>query len=194
MENFEFNKHFTKIYKTNEWGEGSGGGSSVNNTIEYRGVIKQFIKEHDIKTVIDYGCGDWQSSKLIEWGDCSYLGIDCVKHLIDDHSINYSSNTIKFECKEKLEDFFDYKGDLLILKDVMQHWINDEIIYFLDNVKNKFKFILITNSSHQKFDWEDTPYRSRPLSSNFFPLKKYNPIILKCYNTDHDTKEISLIR
>jgi len=184
--------HFTRIYDTNEW-NGSGSGSYPEHTVGYRKFITDFIQKNNIKTVTDYGCGDWQFSRLIDWSSVNYLGIDCVKSLIDHHNSTYSAPNIRFEYIEQIENFFNYTGDLLLLKDVIQHWLCDEIVYFLDRAIANFNYILITNSCDQKDDWQDMPLRSRPLSCDFFPLKKYN-IKKKAHISNHDgNKEISLI-
>ena len=77
------------------------------------------------------------------------------------------------------------------MKDVLQHWKTDEIYTFLDYlVENKlFKYILICNCCNQTENNPNNDDRSTPLSSNFFPLKKYNPI--KLYN--YHSKEVSVI-
>ena len=36
-------------------------------------------------------------------------------------------------------------GDLIIIKDVMQHWPNKEVSYFLETVLPRFKYGLLTN-------------------------------------------------
>jgi hypothetical protein len=52
-----------------------------------------------------------------------------------------------------------------------------------------FKYILICNCCNQTEDTPNNNDRSTPLSSNFFPLKKYNPVKLYSYHT----KEVSVI-
>ncbi|MSR68022.1 class I SAM-dependent methyltransferase, partial [Candidatus Peribacteria bacterium] len=73
---------FSSIYRTNEWKSGSGEGSLPDNTATYRSFLQQFLKDHHIRTVVDFGCGDWQSSKLIEWNNTEYAGIDVVPDII----------------------------------------------------------------------------------------------------------------
>ena len=36
-------------------------------------------------------------------------------------------------------------GDLLIVRDVMQHWPTSEIDYFIDNILPNFRYALLTN-------------------------------------------------
>lgn len=195
MNNFNFTNHFTEIYLKNEWGCGSGGGSTIQNNEIYINFLENFINKNEIKKIIDYGCGDWQSSKLINWGDSEYLGIDCVESLIVSHNKTYGRDTINFKFLDNLNSFFDYKSELLIIKDVIQHWTNDEILFFLEKIQDNHDYILITNSSEQTEEWQEEPYRSRPLTANLYPLKQFKPTILKAYKIYNGThnKEISLI-
>lgn len=188
-----YKDYFTNIYDNNIWGEGSGGGSSIESTVLYREYLQKFLKEKNIKSIIDYGCGDWQSSHLINFDDIEYLGIDCVDSVIDNNIIKYSKDNIKFKTLYQLEDFFDYKADLLILKDIIQHWTNQEVDYFLPNVIHNFKYVLFNNSSHQSYDdQDDIQNRARPLSAYYEPLKKYGSEIVLTYFA-HNEKEVSII-
>lgn len=192
MEKFnEHNEYFSNIYSAGGWGGEcrSGGGSLPDNTIEYREFLEKFIKENEIKRVYDFGCGDWCFSRLIDWSDVKYTGVEVVKSLIDENNKKYKSENVKFIYLKDPEKFYRNKGDLLILKDVLQHWNNDEVTTFLDGVLDNFNFILITNSCMQQEDWEDTDSRNRPLSCKYYPLKKYN--IKHLFN--YGDKEVSVI-
>jgi len=186
----DHNEYFSKIYAGGGWGPiRSGGGSSPENTVEYREFLSNFIEENKIKTVYDFGCGDWSFSRLIDWSNVKYTGIEIVESVVNDLK-QYEDTNIRFVFLNDVERFYKCKGDLLIIKDVLQHWTNKEITTFLDNVKDQFKFILIINSSTQSEDWQETPERSRPLSCRYYPLKKYNIEILKVYGE----KELSIIK
>lgn len=183
-------KVFTEIYKNNTWG-GSGGGSIPEVTIDYRKLIEKFITENNIKKVVDFGCGDWMFSHLVNWGQSEYLGIDCVESVINENVKKFSSEKIKFKCSDTLDE----SGDLLLVKDVFQHWTNDQVEDFLFNQITKFKFILITNNSDQKEDYPidvDTHIHTRSLSANFYPLKKFNAKILLQSNIN-EPKETCLV-
>lgn len=186
----DHNEYFTRIYSGGGWGPTqSGGGSSPENTVEYRDFLSNFIEENKIKTVYDFGCGDWSFSRLIDWSSVKYTGIEVVESVVENLK-QYEDDNVRFVFLKDIERFYKCKGDLLIIKDVLQHWTNDEITEFLDNIENQFKFILITNSSTQDVDWQDTPERNRPLSANYYPLKQYNIEILERFGE----KEISVIR
>jgi hypothetical protein len=62
MNKTQYTDEFIKIYNTNYWGNGSGSGSYIKNTIEYNKYIIDFIKKNKINSITDIGCGDWQSS------------------------------------------------------------------------------------------------------------------------------------
>lgn len=192
MKNFaDHNEYFSQLYAAGGWGGecGSGGGSLPQNTLEYREFLSKFIKDNNIKRVYDFGCGDWCFSRLIDWSDVKYTGVEVVKSLVDANNEKYKTDNIKFLYMKDAEKFYRNKGDLLILKDILQHWSNDEITEFLDNVISNFDFILITNSCMQQEDWEDTDNRNRPLSCKYYPLKKYN--IEHLFN--YGDKEVSVI-
>ena len=186
----DHNEYFSNIYAGGGWGPiQSGGGSSPENTVEYREFLSNFIAENKIKTVYDFGCGDWSFSKLIDWSNVKYTGIEIVESVVSSLK-KYENENIRFVFLTDVERFYKCKGDLLIVKDVLQHWTNKEITTFLNNVKDQFKFILISNSSPQGEDWQETPERNRPLSCKYYPLKKYNIEFLKNYGE----KELSIIR
>ena len=194
---------FTNVYESNLWGNNnnaeyngsSGGGSEVDyNKDTYVPFLKKYILNNNIKNIVDLGCGDCKCGKLIyDDLDILYTGYDTYKKIIDYNSKQHSLPKYSFihlDFYNKKESII--KGDLCILKDVIQHWSLDHIYTFLDYlVENKlFKYILICNCCNQEQDnlnINDGEWRQ--LSCDFFPLKKYNPI--KLYN--YHSKEVSII-
>lgn len=180
---------FTEIYDKNIWG-GSGGGSTPENTVEYRALLQKFLREKNIKSVVDYGCGDWSFSRLIDWSGIEYLGIDTVESVVQRNEAMYSKENIHF-----VSYMHPTRADLLIIKDVMQHWSNESIHLFMEDLeyRHDFKYILIANTQSQSFDNEDIETgQTRGLSAKFYPLKKYNPEILAVIKTTI-ISEVSLI-
>jgi len=139
---------FNYIYTYNLWGFGSGSGSLSQNNKQYIDFLNQFIHRHtDIHRIIDLGCGDWQLHRHIDFKENEYVGIDIVKGVIDNNRRHYSTDKIRFKCLNFLDvDFILPSGDLLIVKDVLQHLSNSNIRIFLDKLRtNSYKYILITN-------------------------------------------------
>lgn len=169
---------FTEIYDKNIWG-GSGGGSDPDNTVEYRAFLQKFLKDYEIKTVLDWGCGDWAFSKLMDWSKVHYIGVDVVDSVISKNRNKYSGANIAFCTTENWPHDLHY--DLVIVKDVLQHWSNSQIDLFLGDIIRwgNFKYMLITNTASQEYDNQDIEAgQTRGLCARFEPLKKYNPVIL----------------
>lgn len=145
---------FENIYNNKLWNNGrtniplSGPGSSLENTKQCSSILNKFIYDNNCKSVLDLGCGDltW-ISKTQFFNDTSikYTGVDVVESLITSHSTNYPENT--FICK----DLVTYDNNniefasLIIIRDVIFHLKNDEILSIFKNIKNKFDFLLITS-------------------------------------------------
>jgi SAM-dependent methyltransferase len=132
---------FADIYRNNVWGFGSGHGSLTNVTKGYRSFVETFIRENGVRSVVDYGCGDWQFSRLINWGDAEYTGVDVVESVVAANQKQYGRCGVRFE----LNNGKARSGDLLLVKDVLQHFSDDDIEDFLRDVLPRFRFALITN-------------------------------------------------
>ena len=197
MNTTQYTDEFTKIYNTNYWIKGSGSGSYIENTIIYNKYISDFIKNNNINSITDIGCGDWQSSYLIyqQFDNIDYIGLDCVNSVIENNKKNhpkYSFKTLDILCNiDLIRD-----SDLYIIKDVLQHWKLVDIYMFLDKlVTKKFKYIIITNNACQNNDDLELNNigNGRGLHSNFLPLKKYNAQLLIEYFGD-ENKHMCIIR
>lgn len=141
---------FEAIYEKDEWGAGSGPGSHPYFTIEYRAFIQRFISLNAIGSIVDIGCGDWQFSRFMDFGAANYLGLDVVRPVVERNQQIYGSSRVRFDLMPD-----DLKkapgGDLLLIKDVLQHLPDRDIFEFLNLVTPRFRFALITNS-YQKID------------------------------------------
>jgi len=144
---------FTNIYKNNVWENGSGGGSYEKNTVDYRAFLQQFMKDNNIKTVVDLGCGDWQMNKLMDWSGINYLGVDCVHFLMNENVQRFGKEGIAFETAD-ITSFDVPTCDLLLIKDVFIHWTNAEIIRFFKK-QIPAKYILVTNDNRVNGEHKD---------------------------------------
>ena len=151
--NKQHNKYvFDNIYKKQIWNDGnesiplSGPGSSLTNTKDCSAMLNDFIYSHDCKSVLDIGCGDltWISQTTF-FKDCDikYTGVDIVDSLIKSHLIKYPENM--FICTDVTTyDAFEF-ASVIILRDVIFHLTNEDILSIFTNIRNKFDYILITN-------------------------------------------------
>src|SRR5258706_4910521 len=79
---------FSEIYETAQWGGkrgefNSGRGSEANVTAAYCSMLREFIDEHQIRSVLDLGCGDFEVAKRIQRPGVSYVGVDVVPALVE---------------------------------------------------------------------------------------------------------------
>jgi len=163
---------FSDIIRSEKWGkgQGSGGGSSIEITKGYREFLQKFLKDKNIKTCLDFGCGDWQFSKLINWSGIKYLGLDCVQKIVEENNELYSEDNIKFQYQSD-NILLHNNYDLLIVKDVLIHWSNSEINEFLKLVRElDFKYILITTQVEVVNNYEIKTGEYHPVNLNESPF------------------------
>ena len=195
---------FTNLYETCGWGSNnmkeysgsSGSGSTIwFNENTYVPFLRTFIINNGVKNIVDLGCGDFVCGHLLYKNlDVNYTGYDAYKKVVEYNTKKCDNSKFNFKhldfCNKKEEII---AGDLCIIKDVLQHWSLKNIYKLLDFLvyTKRFKYILITNCCNQLVDNTDIPDGSwRELGSKYFPLKKYEPIVLYKYHT----KEVSLIK
>ena len=140
---------FERIYRNNEWGCGSGEGSFPEHTTRYAAFLERFVRERGVRSVLDVGCGDWQFSRSIDWGAASYVGMDVVASVIEANTREFArpASGARGAIVFRLYDGDPGKlpaADLLIVKDVLQHWSNAAVMAFLPVVAN-YRYALITN-------------------------------------------------
>jgi len=136
-------QRFSMIYDRNEWAFQSGVGSLPVNTAEYAAFLTNFMHRNAVKSVVDFGCGDWQFSQFIDWSGIRYFGADVVGSLVERNRKVFGRDNIIFEQFRSTEDL--PAADLLVCKDVLQHLPNALIQHYLDVLKPKYKYLLITN-------------------------------------------------
>ena len=169
---------FNRIYAEGTWGRDvagkgtSGTGSTLAITREYRAYLEDFIKTHNIKSVVDAGCGDWTFSSAIDWNGASYLGVDIASDVVAAVRAKHEKGNIKFQVGDITDDL--PAADLLISKDVLQHLSNMLVHNFIENNlrKGKYKWVILTNDrgSHNS-DVESGGYRAIDLSAPPFDVK-----------------------
>lgn len=146
-----YEERFDTIYREKLWGvneenEGySGGGSEVENVRPYYEYLTQFIKEHQIQSVVDLGCGDWTFSKRIDWEGIDYTGYDVVASVIEKNRQKYGCDHIHFVHANFLTEELP-QADLMICKHVLQHIPNRDVFVLLKQLA-KFKHSLILNAA-----------------------------------------------
>lgn len=138
---------FSAIYREKGWGDNgnrfySGSGSSGPTAEEYCNFAIDFIKEHDIQSVADLGCGDFAIGRqIVSATGVRYTGIDVVPELIEHHRAQTSDAMVTFLCANIAADPLP-KADLYLVRQVLQHLANDEIARVLGNLGNCGKALI----------------------------------------------------
>jgi SAM-dependent methyltransferase len=133
---------FDAVYAHQIWGAGSGTGSTPEATTVYREFLHNFMQSNAIRSVLDLGCGDWQFSQLIDWSGIDYVGVD-VSGVVLANVRHFERPGIRFRQLNAVTDPLP-PADLLIAKDVLQHWSNDDILSLIPKLA-AFPHILVTN-------------------------------------------------
>jgi autotransporter strand-loop-strand O-heptosyltransferase len=173
------------IYTDNKYGwwgaESKSGEGSEGMFAEYkRGLIETIISKYDIKSIIDFGCGDFNwMSRVNKLPD--YLGIDIVRSLVDSHNKAYGSTDKKFVYGNTAnvqfhQDFIKNYGteyDIGILFDILGHQLWDEIENTLDFILHKLnlKYVLATSQpNYNENYWKEKVSRNESVNIEIHPL------------------------
>ncbi len=109
---------------------GDSGVGSYGELAEFKAnIINTFVRENDIDTVIEFGCGD--GNQLSSFDFPHYIGFDvsrkaielCAKRFYDDKSKRF----FLYEPKRFEKDHPEFKAELTLSLDVIFHLIEDDI-------------------------------------------------------------------
>jgi SAM-dependent methyltransferase len=140
----EAGRAFGHIYDTDGWEGGSGIGSAPDATQRYRRLVQRLVGARDIRTVVDVGCGDWQLGELLDWSGVHYTGVDVVGPVVESNRRRYAGPGIAFDLADARVATLPV-ADLLLAKDVLQHWPNDDVEGFLVANLGRYRYLLLTN-------------------------------------------------
>lgn len=170
---------FKKIYQDNSWGYGSGVGSLPLNNIDYMKLVHTFLRANAIKSVVDFGCGDWQFSQFIGWGEASYHGVDVVEEVVERNRARFARGGVTFAKFEPGGDLPDC--DLVLCKDVFQHLPNQDIHDCLRLLKSRARYLLVTNDEWPCAELTNSEIEGigwRPVCLSAAPFNETAPVVL----------------
>jgi len=142
---------FEEIYKHNLWSNNkkkkfdSGLGSHESEVVDkYVESIRKYFENRPKLNAVDLGCGDFNVGKRIRDLFNTYTACDIVSELIERNKKEYDNCNVDFKrmdfCVEEIP-----RGDVLFVRQVLQHLDNQTIFKFIDNLKKTtFKYIILT--------------------------------------------------
>lgn len=121
---------------------GNSGPGSYSNLAEWKGeILNAFVKEQNITSVIELGCGD--GNQLTYFNFPKYIGVDISADAIKLCKEKFATDSTKsFVLSEKIGDS---SAELAISLDVLYHLIEEDVYdNYLSNLFNKGKnFVII---------------------------------------------------
>lgn len=142
-------KVMEQIYDLNLWGNNSdnfysGFGSHNLELVEpYIKVVKEFLTSfNNPMKVCDLGCGDFNVGKQLVNYTKNYIAVDIVENLITYNKEKFKVENLEFKCLDNAKDRLP-KADCVILRQVLQHLSNAEILQILPKLSN-YRYIILT--------------------------------------------------
>lgn len=138
-----------QIYDMHLWGGNefdfySGNGSHDSKIVKpYLDAVISFLTSHNNSlTVCDLGCGDFNIGKHLTQHTKYYLAIDIVDELIERNKGKFNNDNLEFLCLDIAEDDLP-KADCIIIRQVLQHLSNAEILNIVKKLTN-YKYVILT--------------------------------------------------
>lgn len=138
-----------QIYEQGLWGRGdskyySGEGSHHPELVDpYVKVVSEFLQSFDEPpVVVDLGCGDFNVGQQLLLYAKQYIALDIVEELIAYNKTHFRADNLEFQCLDIATDDLP-QGDVVILRQVLQHLSNKEIQQILPKLR-QYKCIILT--------------------------------------------------
>lgn len=138
----ESSKYWEDRYRLG--GESGDGSRGVN--AEYKAsVINRFITQHDIRSMIEFGCGD--GIQLEMFNVPTYIGVDVSRTVIQQCRTRFSEDAGKRFILSK--DYAGERADLSLSLDVIFHLVEDPVYnIYLDRLfAAAERYVLIYSTS-----------------------------------------------
>lgn len=135
---------FNEIYAKNAWTNGSGPGSHPAACGPLITFLQMFLRENRIRSMVDFGCGDWQFMSSISLQGVSYVGLDVVDSVLARNAELFGGPGVDF--RHTPDDLSQLpSADLLFIKDVLIH-VPNSYINQLSNSFTKYKYVIAVNN------------------------------------------------
>lgn len=142
-------KAMEQVYKMNLWGGRksefySGDGSHNSEIIKpYINTLTSFLTSFkEPLTICDLGCGDFNVGKEFVKYSKKYIAVDIVSDLITHNKSIFKESNLEFYCLDIAVDELP-TGDCVLLRQVLQHLSNNEVLNIIKKLTN-FKYVILT--------------------------------------------------
>lgn len=133
-------------------GRTSGAGSEGDEGAYKAAYLSKFIADHDVKTVVDWGCGDGQVLEQVELHDAQYIGVDIsplmVARMRNDPA--FPEPRYLFHTVESYSTGTRTQFELAVSMDVLFHFPDDHDYgdYLLRLFMTAEKYVMIYSTNY----------------------------------------------
>jgi len=126
--------------------EACGVGSYPINNGEYCQQLIQTLDHLDVRKIIDYGCGNLQTyDGNIDWLKTKYEYVGYDAHIGCINTLKEKYPKLRFHWL-KLKTMPE-QSDVLVIKDVLIHWFDEDIRWFFNNVFEEHEYVIYMHST-----------------------------------------------
>jgi SAM-dependent methyltransferase len=105
--------------------------------------LKELLVRYDVHSIADLGCGDFSTGKLISALVPYYIGVDIAQVIVDANTRTYGGERVSFVRGDITRDALPH-ADAAIVRQVLQHLTNSEVVAVLDNVLRTYPLVFVT--------------------------------------------------
>ena len=128
----------------------SGPGSFLSAAAPTLSLLRKVIDDHDISSILDLGCGDWNWMQHLELrqkttgSPVTYEGWDANEKLIEGLNTHYGIvDQVDFKLRDLVTDTMP-PSDLIIIRDVLFHMPVDLAQATIANIKATSRYMIAT--------------------------------------------------
>jgi len=194
IKNTSEEKRFELIHKLGYWkpifgGSISGAGSNFNATEKISTELPIFLKESNVKSMLDIPCGDLYWMSKIDLKEVQYIGGDIVSAIIQNNKKQYN-NGKEFVELNIIEDQL-LSVDLIFVRDCLVHLTRQQILDSIKNISKSGATYFASTTFPKEIENQEpiNADRWRPLNLTLPPFSLPEPIKYlddSCYNIPSD--------
>lgn len=144
----EMKNIFSDIYHRRAWGSEesvSGPGSGLLRTSVFRDEIPILLKEIQVRSLLDAGCGDFNWMKELKVDLDKYIGIDIVPELVDTNQEKYGNQIRDFINLDITKDELP-QTEAILCRDCLVHFSFEDAFATIRNFKRSKSVYLLTTT------------------------------------------------
>lgn len=156
---FDSARYWEERYRTG----GNSGPGSYNRLAEFKAnFINQFVARNEIRSVIEFGCGDGAQLELMDYPD--YIGVDVSHTILDRTAARFAEDATKrFLHSDAVTA--SHQAELSLSLDVIYHLIEDSVfIAYMQHLFDASTRFVIIYSNDIEVPWGMTHERYRKFS------------------------------